>query len=257
MDTQDFVDEVDASIHTSKEESDQITSQISVVTENLENSIQPHVIQDDTHTAEEHSNEFSKDFIKDSCSPDDTSEVSTDSIPSLEKVEPLVKAEESKKQAEIETQLKAKEEAKKQADLEAQLKAEEEAKLKAEEEAKKQAEFEAQLKAEEEAKLMAEDEAKKQAEIEAQLKAEIEAAQEKAAIEAEPIPEVDPVEEETPVTLPINETTPESNDSSDSEASEPEIKIIEKIENNLKEELDKNIPDLKIPDMDNLISTTN
>jgi len=51
----------------------------------------------------------------------------------------------------------------------------------------------------------------------------------------------------------INETT--SNDSSDSEASEPEIKIIEKIENNLKEELDKNIPDLKIPEMDNMIST--
>merc|ERR1712203_823827 len=96
---------------------------------------------------------------------------------------------------------------------------------------------------------------KKQAEIEAQLKAEIEAAQEKAAIEAEPIPEVEPVEEEASVSIPINETKPESNDSSDSEASEPEIKIIEKIENNLKEELDKNIPDLKIPDMDNMIST--
>merc|ERR1712241_1109671 len=97
--------------------------------------------------------------------------------------------------------------------------------------------------------------AKKQAEIEAQLKAEIEA-QEKAAeeeaalvvpeVEAEPVPEVKPVEEEAPVLVPqINETT--SNDSSDSE---PEIKIIEKIEKNLKEELDKNIPDLKIPEMD-------
>merc|ERR1712113_445154 len=126
------------------------------------------------------------------------------------------------------------------------LKAEEEeaAKLKAEEEAKKQAEIEAQLKAEEEAAA-------------AKLKAEIEADQEKAAIEAEPIPEVEPVEEEASVSIPINETKPESNDSSDSEASEPEIKIIEKIENNLKDELNKNIPDLKIPDMDNLISTTN
>merc|ERR1711879_520155 len=120
-----------------------------------------------------------------------------------------------------------------------------------EEEAKKQAELEAQQK------VAAEEEAEKQAEIEAQLKAEIEAAQEKAAIEAEPIPEVEPVEEEASVSLPINETKPESNDSSDSEASEPEIKIIEKIENNLKDELNKNIPDLKIPDMDNLISTTN
>merc|ERR1711974_264369 len=99
------------------------------------------------------------------------------------------------------------------------------------------------------------------AEIEAQEKA----AEEEAAlvvpqpeVEAEPVPEVKPVEEEAPVLPPqSNETTSESNDSSDSEASEPEIKIIEKIENNLKEELDKNIPDLKIPQMDKLISTTN